>query len=314
MYKMKPFKEKLNIAIFGASGHIAKNLIYQFSNKTKNNLFLFSRNKIKLKNFISSLNLSKNIIYSSYDDLHLHSFDIIINCIGISDPIEIKKYENNLLILSEKYDDLIIEYLQKHNSCQYLNFSSGVVYGNFLQPPNDESLPNQSFNDISNNVYSLAKIHSEIKHRSTPSLNIIDIRIFSFFSRFIDLNTSFFISKIITSINNDEEFITTRQNFTRDFIHPDDLFQLIYLCMNSKSNFVLDAYSTSPISKYDMLEEFSNHYNLKYSFNDNLKIEQPTGFKENYYSLSRKAKNIGYIPIHSSLETILNESRFLIKS
>ena len=36
-------------------------------------------------------------------------------------------------------------------------------------------------------------------------------------------------------------------------------------------------------------------------------------FKEKYYSLSRKAKKIGYTPIYSSIETIHNESRFLIK-
>ena len=315
MYDMKLFNRKKNIAIFGASGHIAKNLIHQFSKNSENNLLLFSLNQIKLHDFISSINANKNIIYSSYDDIHSHSFDVIINCIGISDPSEISKHGNEILALSKKYDDLIIKYLEKNTSCQYLNFSSGVVYGDFLQPPNNESLPDLSLNNISNDdFYSLAKIKSEIKHRLKSSLNIIDIRIFSFFSRFIDLNTSFFISKIITSINNNEEFITNRQNFFRDFIHPEDLFQLICICIkNSNSNFAFDAYSTSPISKYDILQEFSNHYNLKYSFNDDLEIEEPTGFKEKYYSLSRKAKKIGYVPIYSSIETIHNESRFLVK-
>lgn len=312
---MKLFNGKKNIALFGASGHIAKNLIYQFSKNTENKLFLFSQNQMKLKNFTSSINAGKNIIYSSYTDVNSQSFDIIINCIGISDPFEIKKHKNELVILTEKYDDLIIEYLKKNNTCQYLNFSSGAVYGAFSQPPNDESLPNLLLNDVSDNAYILAKIHSETKHRLKPSLNIIDIRIFSFFSRFIDLNTSFFISKIIKSINNNEEFFTNRQNFFRDFIHPKDLFQLICSCLkNPKLNFAIDAYSRSPISKYNILEEFSNHYNLKYSFKDDLKINESTGFKEYYYSLSRKAKKIGYTPIYSSLETILDESSYLIKS
>ncbi|MCV0399658.1 MAG: NAD(P)-dependent oxidoreductase [Nitrosarchaeum sp.] len=301
-----------NIAIFGATGHIAKNLIYEFSKHTKHKLFLFSRDKTKVKKFVAAMCIDKNINYNDYENIHLGSFDVIINCVGISNPLEITKHGKEILILSEKYDEIIIEYIKKNTACQYLNFSSGVIYGDFSQPVSDESFSNISLND-SSNAYTLAKIRSETKHRLLSSFNIIDIRMFSFFSRFIDLNTSFFISEIITSINNNKEFLTNTQNFFRDFIHPDDLFQLICLCIEKpKSNFALDAYSKSPISKYDILKEFNNHFNLKYFFNDDLKIKQPTGFKEKYYSVSRKAKNIGYLPTYSSLETILSESQFLI--
>jgi nucleoside-diphosphate-sugar epimerase len=303
-----------NIAIFGANGHIAKNLIHQFSNNTKHKLFLFSTNKSNLQSFVSTISTDKNILYTSYENLHSQSFDIIINCIGISNPPDLESRGNEILVLSKKYDDVIIEYLKKYSSCQYFNFSSGIVHGSFSQPPHDESLSNLISNDLLHNAYYLTKIYLEKKHRSLSSLNIIDIRIFSFFSRFINLNTDFFISKIIKSINNNEEFFTNKQNFFRDFIHPKDLFQLINLCTkNPKLNFAIDAYSRSSISKYDILEEFSNHYNLKYSFKDNLKINEPTEFKKYYYSLSRKAKNIGYTPIYPSLETLLDESALLIK-
>ena len=313
--------KRKNVAIFGATGHVAKNLIHYFLNNTKDNLFLFSRNKSNLQSFVSSISNDNSItndnriLYTSYENLHSQSFDIIINCIGISNPSDIKTHKNKILALSKKYDDVILEYLQKHIFCQYLNFSSGIVYGNFLQPPHDELSSNSISNDLLHNEYYLSKIYLEKKHRSLPSLNIIDIRIFSFFSKFINLNTDFFITKIIKSINNNEEFFTTGEIFFRDFIHPKDLFQLIYSCMkNPKLNFAIDAYSRSPISKYDILEEFSNHYNLKYSFKDNLKINESTEFKKYYYSLSRKAQNIEYAPIYSSLETLLDESASLIKS
>ena len=172
---MKFSNEEKNIAIFGATGHIAKNLIYQFSKNTEHNLFLFSRNQTKLKKFTSSINANKNIDYRTYDDLYSQSFDVIINCIGISDPFEISKYGNELLTLSERYDDLIIDYLKKNHFCQYLNFSSGVIYGNFSQPPNDETMPNMSENSITDSDYTLSKIRSEAKHRLIPSLKIIDI-------------------------------------------------------------------------------------------------------------------------------------------
>ena len=306
-------KEK-NIAIFGATGHIAKNLIHYFSKNTKHKLFLFSRDEKKLHNFISTITTDKNIVYDSYENIFFRQFDVIINCIGIISPSKISKYKNEILSLSKKYDDLIIEYLKKNNSCQYINFSSGVIYDDFSQPITDTSLPNLSMSDSSIDSYSLAKIRSEFNHRSFSSLNILDVRLFNFFSRFMNTDTHFFLSEIIKSINNNEEFITNKKNFFRDFIHPEDLFHLICLCIkNSTSNFAFDAYSTLPISKYTILEEFSNHFGLKYSFKDNLKIEQLAGFKNFYYSLSRKAKNIGYVPTHSSLQTLLDESKFLIK-
>ena len=39
--------------------------------------------------------------------------------------------------------------------------------------------------------YALSKINSEIKHRKLKHLNIIDLRLFSFFSRFMNLKSKF---------------------------------------------------------------------------------------------------------------------------
>ena len=47
------------------------------------------------------------------DDLIKLKPSVIINCIGIITPSEISKYKNEILSLSKKYDDLIIEYLKK---------------------------------------------------------------------------------------------------------------------------------------------------------------------------------------------------------
>lgn len=309
---MKLSNKTKNIAIFGSNGHIAKNLIFYFLQNSKYNLSLFSRNQEKIQSFVSNIDLNKNVNYVSYDKLDSRVFDVIINCIGISEHSELHTSENNMFDLSNNYDELIIRYL-KNNPCQYLNFSSGIVYGDFTQPPTNNSISKIGNSDLIHNPYYLSKIHLENKHRSMHSLNIIDIRLFSFFSRFIDLNSSFFMSQVITAIINNEELFTDEQNFFRDFIHPADLFQLVLLCIeNLKLNFAVDAYSKSPISKYDILKEFSNRYGLKYSFKNNFKTKQPTGFKKQYYSLSRTAKDIGFAPIYSSLESLLDESSFLI--
>ena len=71
---MNIFDEEKNIAIFGATGHIAKNLIYYFSKNTEHKLFLFSRDKKKLQNFISTIISDKNIAYDSYENIFFHKF------------------------------------------------------------------------------------------------------------------------------------------------------------------------------------------------------------------------------------------------
>ena len=60
---MNIFNEEKNIAIFGATGHIAKNLIHYFSKNTEHKLFLFSRDKKKLQNFISTIITFSNYIF-----------------------------------------------------------------------------------------------------------------------------------------------------------------------------------------------------------------------------------------------------------
>ena len=303
-------KNSKNIAIFGATSHIAKNLILQFSNENENHLHLFSRNNVELQRFIFNIGTDKQIDYYNYDVFDSKFFDVIINCIGISDPFEINKHEFEILTLTEKYDNIILNYLKEHNSCQYLNFSSGIVYDNFHEPITDESNCTIKLNDALENPYRLSKIYSESKHRLLNSFNIIDIRIFNFFSRFLNLKTHFFISEVILSILENKKLYTTNQNFVRDYIHPQDLFNLIKLCIkNPTMNSSIDAYSKSPISKFDILKEFSKRYSLQYSVTDNLKN---IDFKEKYFSLSRKAEIIGYVPRYTSLDTLLDESKFIV--
>jgi nucleoside-diphosphate-sugar epimerase len=305
-----------NIAILGANGHIAKNLIYYFLKNSNHSLFLYSRSPTQVQEFIIPFNSNSEIYYGDYANFSSAKYDVIINCIGLFNTSNSTVSEFDKISIIEKYDNLVINYLMNNPSSMYINFSSGIVHGeSFPQPSDDDSITKIKLNTINaNSSYFVSKISSEMKHRVLTSLNIVDIRIFSFFSRFIDLSSNFFISKLISSINTTVDFLTTTNNFYRDYVHPDDLFQLVTLCMvQSKLNNAFDIYSKSPISKFDILEEFSKYYDFQYSSTDNLKFEKSIGDKTKYYSIDRSANDLGYSPKFSSIESLLTESKFLLK-
>ena len=126
----------------------------------------------------------------------------------------------------------------------------------------------------------------------------------------MDLSSKFLISEVISSIKQNKKLITNEFDFYRDYIHPKDLFLLLKKCINNNPiNDVFDLYSKKPIGKFDLLDSLRDNFGLQYQVVPNSGFSSPTGFKENYYSKSRKAKLLGYDPQYSSIETIVNEMK-----
>ena len=210
--------------------------------------------------------------------------------------------------LTEDFDQLILDYLKNNSDVKLINFSSGAVYGEEINSPINDTTP---FSLNAHSQYAIANIQSETRHRNLAEFNIIDLRLFSFFSRFMDLNTRFLISEIISSINQKKKFITNEFDFYRDYIHPEDLCLFVKKCIYKNTiNDVFDLYSKKPIGKFDLLDSLRDNFGLQYQVVPNSGFSSPTGFKENYYSKSRKAKLLGYEPQYSSIETIVNEMKY----
>ena len=302
-----------SIAILGCTGHVGKNLIFNFKKEKKFDLFLFSRDEQKIKKIITNFNLKDHFTIKNYEQFNESKYDAIINCIGLSDPAKIIEVNNSILEITEKYDNMILDYLKKYPLVNYVNFSSGAVYGvNFISPANDSSrieIPNYKISP-----YTLSKIKSEIKHRKLKNFNIIDVRLFSFFSRFMDINTKFLISEVVSSIKYNKKFVTNKIDIYRDYINPKDLFNFLKICINLNSNCALDTYSKQPISKFSLLNYLEKHYNLKYEIQENYITKSPTGNKKNYFSESRTATKFGFIPKFTSIETISQELNHLIQN
>ena len=306
-----------NIAILGATGHIAKSLIYNFNKSDKYNLYLFARSAEKLYSFLKIINYDKKIEKTDPDNFVDKKYDAVINCIGIGDPGKLENIGSEIFEVTEHYDNLILDYLNYNNDCIYINFSSGAVYGrDFSIPASELKCCEININQICNkDNYGIVKIYSEAKHRSYKKLNIIDLRVFSFFSRFIDLNAKYLITEIISCVKKGIEFKTGNNNVVRDFIHPNDLFNLVCLCINLKEiNDVFDVYSLKPVTKFEIIDYFHREYNLKYKVECDVLGVNVTGIKDNYYSISKKANKIGYIPKFSSLDCIINEAKEILKN
>jgi len=257
------------------------------------------------------------ILFNSYKDFEKNEYDVIINCIGDNTTDKFTKIQSSILDTVEFYDHKIIDYLKNSSTTLYVNLSSGAVFGQeFNTPVDDFSTSKLYVNRISNGeLYSISKLYLETKHRALPDLNIVDLRIFGFFSRFIDLNTKFFMSELIKMIKDKSTFFTDKEDIIRDYVDPSDFHDLIKNCMsNKKINDVFDVFSKEPVSKFHILQELSNKFDLKFKLMEKLESISSTGLKKNYYSLSRKAEKIGYFPQFSSLETILNESSLILEN
>ncbi len=311
---------KSRIAILGATSHIAKGLINNFLSRDSVRLFLFARNArpvpVFLKETVGTRGGDVTII-EGYRTFSEKAYDLIINCIGLGTVSEEPHIYTSFFMVTERFDNLVISYLKKSPRTVYINFSSGAVYGTgFPTPANAKTINEIPVNGITrDNYFAVAKLNSEAKHRAFETLNIIDIRVFSYFSRFVDITGKYFLTELLHCLVQGKVFITGEENIARDYIHPDDLFLLIKKCLaRKKINVAIDAYSLRPAKKKEILEYFASRYGLKYAIEKSAGRPHVTGHKSVYYSLFKKAAELNYRPRFSSMVTIQQESAYLLQN
>ncbi len=304
------------IAILGATSHIAKGLIHGFCLKEENELFLFGRSPDRINSFLANLNDKRNAVQTlTFSEFTRGEYDVVINCVGIGDPGKLKSSTSSIFKLTETYDNLVLEYLEGHPKTLYINFSSGAVYGtDFASPVDATTHYTLGINNISAyDYYGITKLHSEAKHRALPMFNIVDLRVFSYFSRYIDLQSKFLLSDILLSIKKRRMLETSSDDIIRDYVHRDDLLSILEICQNKKViNTAFDIYSLQPASKFEILDFFSREYGLSYTVKETAISGSPTGNKKHYYSINKKAEEIGYSPRFTSLECIVEESKCIL--
>jgi nucleoside-diphosphate-sugar epimerase len=311
-------KEK-RVAIFGASGHIAKGFIKNFLAEGHPFLDLYSRVPGRVRGFLKSLGKMQSPgirIRSRYAEVNQHSYDVIINCTGPGTLNRPGSDPTLWFTLTEAFDNLAIGYLREVNpETLYISLSSGAVYGRQGSAPADQNSVNRlRVNHLTpEDHYMIARLNAETKHRAFSGLRIVDLRIFNYFSRYIDLEDRYFITDVLNSIRARKPLLTGPANMVRDYAHPDDLFALARLAMGLKKiNTAFDVTSVKPANKKEILDYFAREYGLNYRIQDSPGIRSATGAKSLYYSQYKKAAEIGFQPRYSSMDTLRTEAKYIL--
>ena len=308
----------MKIAILGATSQIAQDLILSFSKNQNYGFLLFGRNIELLEKWINSENLSKKYQVKEYSEFDNHQkYDVIINFVGIGDPVKAQKMGGDIFKITEQYDDMALEYLKQNKETKYIFLSSGAVYGgNYQEPVNKDTIATIDINNLkSTDWYTLAKLYAEAKHRALPDLSIVDVRVFNYFSHKQNMDARFLITDIVRAIKNKEVFKTSAEDIVRDFITPPDFYNLVQAIIDFKhTNTALDCYTKSPVSKFDLVNELKDIYGLHYTIGESGNVVNATGAKINYYSMNKTLNKIEYSPINTSLSGVIKEIDLMLNT
>jgi len=308
----------MNIAIFGATSQIAKDLIESFANKTSYQCTLFARDVNVVQAWLNKVGIyryyrTSDYSYFSTDD----HYDVIINFVGVGNPAQAKDMGSAIFDVTYFYDMMILDYLKVHTESKYLFLSSGAVYGgNFENPATSETASSIPINNLNKtHWYTIAKLYAEARHRALPEYAIVDIRVFNYFSHTQNMSANFFVTELVRALQKKETFKTSTDNIVRDFITPLDFFNLIHSVLKAGHiNMPVDCFTKAPVSKFELLKELGQKFGLNHELHDVLNTVNATGLKINYYSMNKIAQQFGYEPQVSSMNGIVDEIEGVKKS
>ncbi|ADL56838.1 NAD-dependent epimerase/dehydratase family protein [Gallionella capsiferriformans] len=305
----------MKIAILGATSQIARDLIVSFSAEADKKLHLFARRPDEVAKWLASAGLSGCYPVDDFAEFVGHEFDAVINFVGVGNPAQALAMGSSIFDITLRFDEMVLDYLKTHPACRYLFLSSGAAYGSsFNEPATRDTAATVAINNLApHEWYGVAKLHAECRHRAHPELNIIDIRVFNYFSRTQDIDARFLITDILRAIRDKTVLKTSSDYIVRDFLHPSDFYSLVCVLLAAPpANAAVDCYSRAPIDKPALLAAMQKEFVLQYEITGNDAGVNATGGKSHYYSLNTRAADFGYQPSLTSLECILIEAKKII--
>jgi nucleoside-diphosphate-sugar epimerase len=306
----------MRIAILGATSQIARDLIVSFSAAEDKHLHLFARRPDEVTKWLASVGLSGRYPVDDFSEFSKQEFDAVINFVGVGNPAQAVAMGNSIFEVTLCYDELVLNYLKTHPACRYLFLSSGAAYGSgFSEPANRDTVATVAINNLApHEWYGVAKLHAECRHRAHPELQIIDIRVFNYFSCTQDIDARFLITDMLRAIRDKTVLQTSSDYIVRDFLHPSDFYKLVSALLNAApANAAVDCYSKAPIDKPSLLAAMQEKFGLRYEITAVTAGVNATGSKPHYYSLNTRAADFGYQPVLTSLEGILTEAAAMLQ-
>ena len=303
------------IAILGATSQIAKDLIVSFSNEKDKQLHLFARRPDDVTKWLNDVGLSERYLVDDFGAFGTQEFDAILNFVGVGNPAQAAAMGASIFDVTFQYDELALNYVRQHPECRYIFLSSGAAYGSSFDAPVDaRTKATIAINNLQpQDWYGVVKLHAECRHRSLAHLPIVDVRVFNYFSRTQDMEARFLITDIVRAIRDKMVLKTSADFIVRDFIGPDDFYQLVSAILSSPAtNAVVDCYSKAPIDKPTLLEVMQAQFGLQYELVQTVAGVNATGSKPHYYSLNKRAADFGYLPTLTSLMTVVKQLQIIM--
>lgn len=304
------------IAILGASGQIGRGLALELGRNPRHQLRLFTRRPDEFRATATALRLLRPAIdeVRPLDRLSDDGFDAIINAAGDGERAKQIALGAEIFRITEAIDAQVTAYLSRFPDTLYFFLSTGAVYGFDAAWPvrPDDVLPSSIAEPDPINFYPLAKLAAEARHRAQKG-RIYDIRIFGYFSRFIPLGGSFFLSDLATAVVNHTTFRTTPVDMVRDYIDQAELAGLVEVFLNIRpEKGAYDVYSRAPVGKLELLKRLRRDFALSVSFEplptaDPVHLPKPAAPTE-----CRRAAAAGHTPRRTSIEIVTAELRALI--
>lgn len=310
----------MHIAILGATSQIARDFVGNSAAAGKNVFSLYARRPDAVQQWaqLAIPDPSSIVTVGGFESFGKGAtYDAVINFVGVGDPATAQQMGASILDITLDFDSLALRYVKAHPSTRYLFLSSGAAYGSdFQAPATDQTRASFDINHLqTQDWYGAAKFHAECRHRALADLPIIDLRVFSYFSRAQDLSSRFLISDMLRAIRDDTVMSTSMDTLVRDFLHPTDFAQLAQALIHAPpTNAAVDAYTLAPTTKPELLTAMQERFGLKYESVHGFSALNATGRKSHYYSLNRRAQEFGYQPQLSSLEGVLMEASSILSS
>lgn len=272
---------------------------------------LFARNPRRAAEAMTSRGVTVVPECLPLDQFGCAQWDAVINFIGVGDPARAVLIGADILRLTQHWDEKVLAYLEDHPFCRYIFLSSGAVFGeNVSSPSQDMTRAKFPINNLQpSHWYGISKFYAEALHRATPNQSIVDVRVFNYVSEFVDLTHRFLISEVLRAVKKNEIISVSAADIRRDYLSRQDFTRLINVCLAAPEgiNAAVDAYSISPISKFELLALFKENFNLQYNILGG--GIDATGVKSAYYSRNTIAAEFGFVPRHTSAETLLSVAR-----
>ncbi len=294
------------IALLGATGHIGKGIISKYP-YSEWQLSVFSRDLAQATRVCGGLSQGRGLVdIKEYGDFLAGEYDVVINAAGPGDPAKICESGLGIFEVTEHFDNLALQYLANHPTSSYINVSTGALYGDAYESTAcEDSLFSASLNKSGDKYYGyrVAKLNAEAKHRFLPQRAIADVRVFGYFSRFIDPDGGFFLSQIVRCLRNNEVFETGEEDFVRDYVGMDEITDFVgKLIVAGTPNNSYDIFSARPTTKWELIEVLQDRFGLL--------CRIPKGHRKvcpPRISRYDRAIEIGYRSGRTSLDVIVSE-------